>query len=138
MRNRRTAICLCNIAAALLAGALFYIFFRKGTYLHSFLQICFHTQPPFIRVDSPILAAICNHFGDFTWAYALCCALLMIFASGKYSAQLAVLSTTALGAGLELLQRTKIVSGTFDIADILAELSAALLAVIMIQRSSKK
>lgn len=127
MRNRRTAICLCHIAAALLAGAIFYIFFRKGTYLHTLLQTCFRYQPPFISVDAPIPAAICNHFGDFMWAYALCCALLILFPYSKYASWIAVLCTSALGTGLELLQRFSVVSGTFDTADIGAELIAALI-----------
>lgn len=135
MKSRRNIICLCNICFALCLGALFYLFFRKDTYLHSFLQTYFQYQPPFIRIHNSMLSVICNHFGDFTWAYALSSALYWIFSAHKHAAIHSFIGASLLGTGLELMQKFGIVSGTFDTVDILAELAAAALAVILIQRS---
>lgn len=138
MKSRRSIICLWHTGGALCIGALFYLFFRKETYLHTFLQTYFQYAPPFIPVRNPILTVLCNHIGDFLWAYALSSALYWIFPKNRYAAVSAFVGASVLGTGLELLQKSEIFSGTFDWLDILAEIIAAGLAVILIQRSLKK
>ncbi len=133
--SKETRLCFLHIGAALGLGLLLYLFLRQNTYLHTILETVLHCEVPNIRCRTAHLRFAANWLGDFLWGYALCFALYRILSLFHHRLLGAVLAASALGVLLECLQKAQIISGTFDLLDILAEAAAAVLAAIIIKRS---
>lgn len=133
--SKETRVCLWHSGIALGLGLFLYLFLRQKTYLHTILEATFRFQLPIVLHYAAPLQFAANWLGDFLWAYALCFALYRMLSPFRNRLLFAVLTTSALGTLLEILQKVQIINGTFDPLDILAEAAAAVLAAIIIKRS---
>ena len=82
-------------------------------------------------IDYP--AVIRNFAADFLWAYALFSCLRLSLRdelSGRYNITVLLL-VAVVAVAIECLQLTKIFPGTFDLLDIVVELSAAVCALLI-------
>jgi hypothetical protein len=80
-----------------------------------------------------VLRFVRNYMLDILWGYALVFALY--FALGNNTAELwkIFIIAIAFSAAMETLQLTPIISGTFDVFDIMAEFFAETVAVFIIK-----
>lgn len=72
------------------------------------------------------------------WSYALTYTLFLVLEPFRKRVIFSAIISTVLGISLELLQYRKVISGTFDILDILFEITAVSLAVVIIKKEKKK
>ena len=79
-----------------------------------------------------------NYLLDMMWAYAL--VFTLFFIMGNKTAELLKILTiaTVFSAGIEILQLTPFVRGTFDILDIIAEFFAGIAAGFIIKYNFHK
>ncbi len=110
--------------AALILGGLLYILFRTDTYISGILS-----RISLFRQWAIVARAYSNDFvkfylPDFLWAFSLGCLLHAVTGSSGYRSVLCCIGASACGSAWELLQMLNIVSGTFDLMDILMYLLA--------------
>lgn len=117
-----------HIIFPLIIGAIIYyvvspdvIFVRKidsllGTNMHMI-----STVPVFIR----------NYLLDMLWAYALLFAIYVVI--DNTTVVKAFVIGVIFSTGMELLQLTTLVKGTFDVIDIVVEIIAEIAAVLIIK-----
>ena len=120
-KNYFIYICLLNCILALITGMLIYSLFGKGTYIDSIIKL------PDINIPHVLSELLRFYLADALWAYALTFSL-SLFINEFFAGIL----SSVLGVSWELCQMLSIVSGTFDIIDILMYLSASALAVLII------
>lgn len=121
--------CIIGSFAALLCGAAVYLLFRRNTYIHTIL-IRLGISPRVIETDSLLAFVAANWLGDFFWGLALGLMLFAVLGAFRRRARFAFLGMVTVGVVFELLQKTGLVHGTFDLWDIVAESFGALLAVL--------
>ncbi len=124
----------CNISlacGAMLLGGILYIYFRGTTYIALF----FRSIPVIGKVLQDTPTPSCEffsfYFPDFLWAFSLCCLLNAIHLPHRTGIWLCGIVAFFAGVLWELLQYTHTVSGTGDLLDIFAYLSAAMLSTII-------
>ncbi len=119
--NKKTLLfCILNSFAPILLGVLIYYFVREDTPLHSFL-------PSPLPVEMKSFAAvrlISFYVADALWGYALFYAVLPF-----NGIKTAFCISLCCGVIWELLQKFKIVNGTFDYWDIFSYLIASTVAI---------
>lgn len=132
--HRRTAwFCAANAALPLLAGGLVYVVWTADTGVSAAVrellrQAGFGSLP--VRQPGGAAARfIRNYLCDACWAYAL----VFCLAPAMNSIPAAVCTAAAFAAALELLQKTPILNGTFDRADLIVESAACLAAGVMLK-----
>ena len=116
--------------ASILVGLMLYLLFRENTYVSNFVE-------NYVDLEYPrhcARALECNflkfYFPDFLWAMSLDCWIhIAVFPDNKYSLVCSAI-VGAFGILYEVLQLSCMVSGTFDIVDILMYLSAASLVSV--------
>ena len=121
MRGSKNLICLLNCVITLVSGVLIYALLRENTYINNFIDF------PNTKASSVLIDFLRFYLVDALWAYALTFAL-SIFINEIFSG----IISTAFGTLWELSQLCRIVSGTFDILDIIMYLSASTIAVLII------
>ena len=72
------------------------------------------------------------------WAYSLIFSAYAVFDNKTKNLKWIIIAVSLLIVIIEILQLTKIIHGTFDIFDILAEITAVLIAVIILKRTNKE
>jgi hypothetical protein len=108
-------------------GTVVYILSRSDAYISKgFIQLMN------IKNSFNILpVSLSFYLPDFLWAMALCSCLFAVCPMNAYRGFIWGIITFLYGAGWEILQLFKVVSGTADIIDVLLYLIAAV-AVVMI------
>lgn len=120
---------------SLIEGMVIYIFWRQGTYIHLFLPknvLAVLTSTYENIPDSILIDFLRYYFVDFLWCISLNFALYSVSDFKKRSAVIIIPIVSAV-AGLlfEVAQYLDIVTGTFDIADIVMYIVASLCAVMI-------
>ncbi len=126
---RCSALCFAASGAALVCGAATYLLFRRDTYLHTLLRRVFGTVPQALPANNLFAFIAANWLGDFFWGLALGLMLFAVLGVFRRRALFAFWGTVSVGIVFELLQKTGLVHGTFDLWDMVAEGFGALLAV---------
>lgn len=116
---------------SLFIGASIYVLFRKDTYIAKLING--YIKTPSITCQSPIIYILTCHITDALWGFALTFSLSIIF-----SPILSALMAFLYGLLWELCQKYNIISGTYDIIDILMYLLASFSASTIIYKSNKK
>ena len=121
---------------SLILGLLIYIFFRKGTYIHTLLKI----EHPFGLSDLIFFGSdfIKYYLPDFLWAFSLTNALITVSDKTKKEVFIIGFAVILLSALWEILQLLKIVSGTFDFVDCFIYLFAVVTAVALTTERKRK
>ena len=131
---------------SLLVGAVIYIVLREGTYIHLILGEEILNRISLLHnsvADLPIIDFLKYYFVDFLWCLALCFSLLAVTDfKNRFCALLVAIVSPMLGLLYELAQLLSIVSGTFDLIDvvmyILASLCATMINIKIIKRMDLK
>ena len=131
---KRTRILYLFLTIFLLSvGALIYILFRQGTYIHKWFE---ELIPGFINCfentasDLKLIKFLKYYFVDFVWCLALNFSLLAVldFKKTFYAVGFA---SAVFGFLFELAQLLDFVSGTFDFIDVVMYIIASLCAVMV-------
>lgn len=120
-------------------GGSIYVFFRPTAYVSRVpnkIGFINRLSEKASQIDGWFVSFLKYWFCDFLWAYALAFCFLLVFEKTKHKYIYPIIITTILSVSLETLQYFSIVSGTFDWWDLLAELTAIALAVIIKRRIS--
>ena len=118
-----------NIFLPLLTGLFIYLFVNKRAYISTIINI-----PLKINVKGLAGVFVKCWLCDMLWSYALTAALYLVLIPFRYRLILSATASFIVGVFLEGLQYFNIISGTFDVLDIIFELTAVLIAVYVIKR----
>lgn len=122
---------------SLLLGCLFYICFRETTYV----ALAFGKMALVADLQQIGRSYSCHfvryYFPDFLWGLSLGCFLQAIHLPNKWGCVSCSAVVCFLGIFWEVLQHTKIVSGTGDLLDVLMYLSAGFCVAIINYKGSK-
>ncbi len=131
MSKRNNLFYVLNILIPLIIGSLIYVFYSPDTYFVRVLNVFIDTKQ---NVFTKILR---NYFCDFCWAYSLAFVLSYIYKE-SLSIKISIIAPISVGTALELLQLFGIISGTFDLLDIFAELVACIICYLILKRKQGK
>ncbi|MGN0320491.1 MAG: hypothetical protein ACI4D1_06235 [Lachnospira sp.] len=124
-----------NIILPIMTGAVIYYIISPDVVfvqrIDAFIGTGMHAGEQAAR--NAVTVLIRNYLPDILWAYALTFSIL--FATGNNAAHLRGIFLTAASFStvMEILQLTPLVKGTFDVADIIVEVVAELVAVFIIK-----
>lgn len=123
---------LCNIILPLIIGLVIYLSVNKNTYISDYIKFPFTVN--LIGITGIFVKCwLC----DMLWSYALTQALYIALFSFPNRILFSAIISFVMGCILELLQLFSLVSGTFDILDILFELIAIVIAMGVLKRRTK-
>lgn len=111
----------------LISGLLIYLFFRSGTFIHEFASELtgFNFENPVLPQNNLFIDFLRYYFVDFLWLASFFNAYLAVRSKITYVSVLSSFIVAFLtGVIYELLQRFGIISGTFDLVDIIMYLTA--------------
>ncbi len=131
MSKRNNLYYVLNILIPLIIGSFIYVFYSPDTYFVRVLNVFIDTKQ---NVFTKILR---NYFCDFCWAYSLAFVLSYIYKE-SLSIKISIIAPISVGTALELLQLFGIISGTFDLLDIFAELVACIICYLILKRKQGK
>lgn len=120
-----------NILFPLIIGLGVYLFINPDNYICSFFSR-FVVLPKF-GLSSPFIEFVNNWGCDFLWAYSFTSVIYELFCSFKFSWLITGLLSISLGVFMELLQYFDVVGGTFDVWDIIIEIIAVVISVLIIK-----
>lgn len=124
-RWRSEIWCAGHCLGALILGALIYVLLRPDTTLYRWGDMLGLVKAP-ICTDSPAFDLLRYYIVDALWAYALTFALFPFMSPIR-----AAVLSDCWGIIWELAQGSGVVSGTFDLVDIIMYLTAAGIAVLI-------
>lgn len=122
--------CAINSITSLVLGVSIYLFLRKDTYLHIWVNrfAPLHDGSCFSFFGADFLR---YYFPDYLWGYSLCFALCCFIPPKKGRLEYPAVITALLGCGLELLQAFGWIRGTGDVLDGLMYLTAGLTVAVI-------
>lgn len=121
---KKTAIILLNIFIPMFLGGMAYIFFRPDSYISNLFYSVFtefkinHNYIDMMR-SSIFGNVFINYFSDVCWAYAL--SYSVYYSLNVKRVMPSCFICIIFCSIIEILQVNQIISGTFDIIDIIAE-----------------
>ena len=131
MPGKKTYI--ANIFIPIILGTIIYFVFRPDTYISIYLRQLFYIAGwnPFsiIGLNYPAVIYLRNFGCDILWAYALVFAVHYFFDKTTRSLYLTAAICLGFDFFIELLQYINIISGTFDMMDVIVEAVATFVAV---------
>lgn len=124
LKNKKTLFWGANIVFPLVAGLIIYILYKPEAYICRFIHSILGTSqnPDIILQKNCIINFVRFHLSDMCWSYALTSALSLILTLNRKSVAIAVSINTIFSITLEILQLNKVISGTFDVTDILLQI----------------
>ena len=136
--RKKYAFYLLNIGIPLIVGLGIYLFCYRTTYINSVFTEVFGFSLPYIYFDNAFHRFITCWACDMLWAYSLTFALYLCFRVFKKPLIITTATSSLFAVTIELLQINGVINGIFDILDIISELVAISLAVIMIKFIEKQ
>ena len=127
-----------NIFIPLVIGLIIYLFCYRTTYINSVFTEFFGFSLPYIYFDNAFHRFITCWACDMLWAYSLTFALYLCFQVFKSPLIITSVTSSVFAIIIELLQINNIINGTFDILDIITELLAISLAIIIMKHFEKQ
>ena len=126
-----------NILVSLILGLAVYVCFRPDTYVshvvYNVLGVSVDGIIPTNGLPAWLLLFIRNYLGDISWAYALTFTIFYIWLGMDGKLVTAFCIVTAFEIGIEVLQKTDIVLGTFDWWDIFLEICITAFIMLLIK-----
>ena len=129
---------IVNICTPLVLGLGIYLFCYRTTYINTTFTEVFGFSMPYIYFDNAFHRFVTCWACDILWAYSLTFALYLCFEVFKKPLIITSVASSLFAIIIELLQIKDVISGTFDILDIISELVAISLAVIMLKFIEKQ
>ncbi len=133
--TKKNCIYALNSILPLFCGLFVYLTIREDTLVSHSMAFLRSLMP---IIDYP--TAIHNFAADFLWTYSMFFCLRLTLGDvmcGKYNI-FVLLLTAIVSVTMECLQLTKVFPGTFDLLDIVAELSAAAAAFIISNKIERR
>lgn len=134
MRKQNNLFFMLNIMIPILMGIFIYLFYSPNTifvkFVNTYINIIIFDRNVFIDI-------LRNYFCDFCWSYSLAFTISFIY-KDSFSLTTSILVPISVGIMLEILQLTKIISGTYDILDIISELLACIICYLILVNRNKK
>lgn len=116
---------------ALIIGGWLYIKFRENSYI----TIAYRRFIKFSLSKNTVKSLDCPfiqfYLQDFLWAFSLGCLLNTVTETSKITSVLCAVISFLCGFTWEILQALQIVSGTFDLIDILMYFSAGVICFLI-------
>lgn len=129
-----------NIIFPLLVGAVIYCFTSTDVFfvgvVRSFLGMPIHTWLSI--TDGGIVQIIRNYLSDILWAYALVFALCFSIGNSAARVKTAFVIAVVFSTVMEVIQLSPEIPGTFDMNDILVEIMAETIAVLIIKNDMRR
>ncbi len=119
------AVIALFVAVPLITGFLYYIFNTPDTYISQAVYGIFG-KPDIIRTEENIILK--GYLCDVCWATALESSIILILPKSKKFFIASVIISAVISTAFELLQFFKIISGTFDMLDIIAETASIIIS----------
>lgn len=132
--KRKCFFIVLNIVLPLLTGLTIYLFCYKNTYINTIFEDVFNISLPYLYFNNLFHHFLTCWACDILWAYSLSFSLFACFNNFKNSLILTVTISTLFSIIIEVSQWFAIIKGTFDIWDIILELTAIIFAVIIIKK----
>jgi len=117
--------------ASIVVGFMLYLLFRENTYVSDIVEKYVDLEYPRHCARAFESDFLKFYFPDFLWAMSLDCWIHTVIFCGRRSSIICSAIVGLFGILYEVLQYTRIVTGTFDIVDIIMYLSAALLVSVL-------
>ena len=136
--KRKNILVFINFAIPLLSGLSIYLFCYENTYINTTIQKFFDISLPYFYYDNIFYHFLTCWACDILWAYSLTFSLYSCFKNFNHSLLVSYIISSVFALIIELLQLFNVITGTFDILDILLEFSAIILAVIIIKKEFSK
>lgn len=129
----------CFVFCPLVLGGLFYYYFCPDVHYVSLIDgvIKHGIHAPKHLVVNPVIVFIRNYIIDMLWAISMASTIALILI-GNRKVYWLVFVPVIIGLVLELLQKKGLITGTFDVIDILFELMGAIIVYILIKFSKEK
>lgn len=124
---------IINSIVPVLVGAFFYYIFCPDVVFVKKIDDIIHLNAH-CYLDNEIVAFSRNYLLDALWAYAFMNAIYFIMGDNIKGLIFCCCCTSILAVILEVLQLSQVLSGTFDIVDIIVELNSIGLATFLIKR----
>ena len=125
------------ITIPLLVGLVIYLVFKPSAFISRLFFDLLGQQPLIIQTPKCwFWNFIRFYLCDLLWAFSFTAVLQLVLGSGQIHTLLSLLSLLSLliciiaGVAIELLQQQGIISGTFDIWDLLVESIGSILSLI--------
>ena len=127
---------ILNITIPILVGFSIYLLWTSDTYVSSMVRALLRhfglPEIPLLRLSGPAARFARNHLCDMCWSYALVFSIALIQGFTGKDVICTVWICSGFSAAMEIAQYLHIVSGTFDILDIVLEIIACIFAGMMI------
>ncbi len=124
---------ILNISLPLLAGLAAYLIFRPDAAISRAFYDFTKMAPPELSTGWSRLDLAIRYFApDILWAYGLSAVAMLIMGPAKIGVFAGAVLSTAFEVALELLQLYGVVPGTFDIRDVLLEIAASAVSMIVV------
>lgn len=133
MKNNKVFLIL-NILIPIVVGTIIYylispeVIFVKE--IDAFMGAGFHIT---CMWENPLVRFVRNYMLDMLWGYALVFALYFVLGNNTAELWKIFIIAIAFSATMEALQLTPIISGTFDVFDIMAEFFSETVAVFIMK-----
>ena len=140
IKNEKRIWCLYTIIIPLIVGGILYyllcpeVIFVK--IIEQYMNLNIHIQ--YSENKNTLSMLFRNYFFDYIWAYTFFQTLYLINSKGTKAHLINCIISITLGSVLEVFQFMRIVYGTFDIWDIVVEMTGVLSAFIIIKNFWRK
>lgn len=124
--------------AAIVSGALFYLFFRDNSYFTVLMNGIMPLERIRILFADISFDFIQFYLPDLLWAFSFGCGLLVIFDPNIKGCIVCALTSALYGAGWELMQYFDVISGTGDMCDVIMYLAAGIILIFICLKRSRK
>ena len=134
--NYRNTFYLINMTGCLFFGMILYLMFRPRARISEIIMKFLSIEPNLdllrLTAESDAVRFINNYVPDILWAAALLFAVVFLLGEGwkNYLLAFGICAMTAIGT--EMMQKTGLLTGTFDCWDIIAEIIAVGAALLII------
>ena len=124
---------------ALVLGFFIYVFFRTDTYISEIVLSIVKVDPNEVMLGIShfpkwIIAFLRNFSCDILWAYSLTVILSLVIGVDNHGLLKTFIICVLFESGIEYLQKINVISGTFDIADILFEVVVSVGTLLIIKK----
>ena len=120
------------IVLPMVVGLIVYLILKPSAYVSELIiDILGLRQLNIQTSDNWFLSIIRNYLCDFLWAFSLTAAISLLYYDNRFRSVISVLICLIVGIIIELLQLWGVISGTFDIVDLIVQSIGSILSIII-------
>lgn len=120
------------IVVPMVVGLIVYLILKPSAYVSELIIDIFGLRQLNIQTsDNWFLSIIRNYLCDFLWAFSLTAAISLLYYDNRFRSAISVLICLIVGIIIELMQLLGVISGTFDIVDLIVQSIGSILSIII-------